>query len=139
MYGEDGRACWPAVVLNYTSKTQYLFRINKGCEDATDSKSVNDFYDPSARPVQFSNMIYIGDGDTDVPCMSILKRNGGHAVAVYRGGQKKARENISHLKDEGRVDIVAPADYSDGKPIDRFVKAVIGKVAAARALKEASR
>lgn len=130
MYSPNGEAIWPAVVLNYTSKTQYLFRINKGCEDITDDTKVNDYVKPQDRPIPFSHMIYIGDGSTDIPCMTIVKRAGGHSVAVYKAGKNGAKSKAEHLIADDRVNVVLPADYSKGKPIDDYVKAVIDKVAA---------
>lgn len=125
MYDEDGAAVWPAIVLNYTSKTQYMFRINKGCLDVTDTEGVNKHVEKSCRPMPFENMIYIGDGDTDVPCMAMLNKAGGHTLAVYKNGKK---ERASALNRDGRAHMVAPADYSEGKAIDKFIKAVIDKV-----------
>ena len=89
MYDKKGVAIWPAVMLNYTSKTQFLFRINKGCEDITDNASVNRYTPLRNRPTPFQNMIYIGDGDTDIPCMKMVNQNGGHSVAVYTPDEKK--------------------------------------------------
>ena len=95
MYNKRGEAIWPAVMLNYTSKTQFLFRINKGCEDITDNASVNKYTPPQNRPVPFQNMVYIGDGQTDIPCMKMVYQNSGHAVAVYNPKNKKLLpENI---------------------------------------------
>ena len=130
MYGPNGGAVWPAIVLNYTSKTQYLFRINKGCEDISDNTKINDYVPPQDRPIPFSNMIYIGDGSTDIPCMTIVKRDGGHSIAVYKTGTNGARNKASHLVSDNRVNVVLPADYSKDKPIDVYVKAVIDKIAA---------
>lgn len=132
LYDEDGAAVWPAMVLNYTSKTQYMFRINKGCLDVTDTEGVNKHIDKSCRPMPFENMIYIGDGDTDVPCMAMLNKAGGHTLAVYKNGKK---ERASALNRDGRAHMVAPADYSEGKTIDKFVKAVIDKVVTDNKLK----
>ena len=129
MYDANGVADWPAVVLNYTSKTQYLFRINKGCEDISDNKAINNYVEPQDRPMPFTNMIYIGDGDTDIPCMRIVKREGGHSIAVYKQNKQGAKEKAQHLIKDGRVNIVLPADYSENKQIDVYVKSVIDKVA----------
>lgn len=129
MYDSNGAADWPAVVLNYTSKTQYLFRINKGCEDISDNKAINNYVEPQDRPMPFTNMIYIGDGDTDIPCMRIVKREGGHSIAVYKQNQPGAKEKAKHLIKDGRVNVVLPADYSENKQIDVYVKSVIDKVA----------
>ena len=130
MYGPNGGAIWPAVVLNYTSKTQYLFRINKGCEDITDNTKINDYVSPQNRPIPFTNMIYIGDGSTDIPCMTIVKRDGGHSIAVYKMGKTGAKGKAEHLIKDNRVNVVLPADYSEGKQIDTYVKAVIDKITA---------
>ena len=130
MYDANGGAEWPAVVLNYTSKTQYLFRINKGCEDITDNTKINDYVNPEDRPIPFTNMIYIGDGMTDIPCMTIVKRAGGHSIAVYKTGKSGAKNKAEHLVTDDRVNIVLPADYSKDKGIDTYVKAVIDKIAA---------
>ncbi len=132
LYDDDGAAVWPAIVLNYTSKTQYMFRINKGCLDITDTEGVNRHIDKSCRPMPFENMVYIGDGSTDIPCMAMLNKAGGHTLAVYKNGRK---EHATALNRDGRAHMVAPADYSENKPIDRFIKAVIDKIAADSRLK----
>ena len=129
MYNEYGEADWPRRTVNYTDKTQYLFRINKGCLDPSDDK-VNAPMDLEDRPVPFEHMIYFGDGDTDVPCMAMVKREGGHSIAVFQPYKKKSKERANRLFDENRVNIFAQADYSAGKKIDRYVKAVINKIAA---------
>ena len=98
---------FPKRVITDTGKTQYLFRINKGVEDL--SQSINDHLDESLRPIPFSNMIYFGDGDTDVPSMAVTRKNGGHAIAVYPPG--KSRKKCFDLFKAGRVDFFAAADY----------------------------
>ena len=133
MYDPNGVACWPAVVLNYTSKTQFLFRINKGCEDISDNKMINEYKPLNERPMPFTNMIYIGDGDTDVPCMKMIKAQGGHSIAVYKPS-KGAKDRAQHLIRDDRVNVILPADYSEGKPIERFIKAIIDKIAADSAI-----
>lgn len=127
LYDEQGAAVWPAIALNYTSKTQYLFRINKGCLDETDTEGVNRHVDRSCRPIPFENMIYIGDGSTDIPCMAMLNKAGGHTLAVYKNGTK---EKATALNRDGRAHMTALADYSEGKAIDRYIKAVLDKIAA---------
>lgn len=136
MYNENGVADWPAVVLNYTSKTQYLFRINKGCEDISDDKKINTYIPLEKRAMPFENFIYIGDGDTDIPCMSIIKREGGHSIAVYKPNKSGAKEKARHLVADNRVNVVLSADYSKGKSIDKYVRAVIDKVVADTTLKD---
>ncbi len=127
LYDASGAAVWPAMVLNYTSKTQYLYRINKGCLDVTDIEGVNRRIEKECKPLPFENMIYIGDGNTDIPCMSMLNKAGGHTLAVYKEGQK---ERAFKLNRDGRAHMVALADYREGKKIDQFIKAVIDKIAA---------
>lgn len=139
MYDANGAAEWPAVVINYTTKTQYLFRLNKGCCDINDNKTINQYVEPSQRPLPFANMIYIGDGTTDIPCMRLVKREQGHSVAVYRPHQKGAKDKAQKLIKDGRVNLIAPADYSPNKEIDVFVKAVIDKIAADNHLSELMR
>lgn len=125
-YNHNKVAVWPAIALNYTTKTQFLFRINKGCLDISDDKSINEYKAPEDRAIPFTNMIYIGDGETDIPCMRIVKRDGGHSIAVY--SNKKAKSKLNNLIDEDRVNIVAPADYRENKIIDKYIKAMIDKI-----------
>ena len=128
IYNEYGEAEWPARIINYTDKTQYLFRINKGCLDPQDRR-VNAVMAHEDRPVAFNHMIYFGDGDTDVPSMAMLKGFGGYAVAVYQPHRSKSKARAKKLFDDGRVNVYAQADYSAGKKIDRYVKHVINKIA----------
>ncbi|MBP3265247.1 MAG: haloacid dehalogenase-like hydrolase, partial [Acidaminococcaceae bacterium] len=95
LYDENGVACWPKNVVNYTTKTQFLFRINKGVLDISNDDDLNRFTPEEDRPVPFRNMIYIGDGLTDVPCMKLVKVNGGCSIAVYqKGKQAKVKDLI---------------------------------------------
>ncbi len=121
-YDANGVADWPCVSVNYTTKTQFLFRINKGVLDFSDDVALNRFVPDDERPVPFRNMVYIGDGMTDVPCMKIVKANGGRSIAVYRKGQKK---KVEDLLVHNRVDFVSPADYSEGGDLDSLVKKII--------------
>lgn len=125
-YDHYGVAEWPALALNYTTKTQYLFRINKGSLNVYDHSRINEFVEKSKRPVPFENMIYIGDGETDIPCFRLVKDQGGHSIAVYRPKKKSIAEKL--IIDQ-RVNFIAPANYSDGGKIDRLVKAIIDKIA----------
>ena len=127
LYDENGAAVWPAMALNYTSKTQYIYRINKGCLDVTDIEGVNRHVSKECKPVPLTNILYIGDGNTDIPCMAMLNKAGGHTMAVYKEG---GRERAMKLNRDGRAHMVAQADYRAGKKIDIFVKAVIDKIAA---------
>jgi phosphoserine phosphatase len=105
---------YPKRVITDTAKTQYLFRINKGVEDL--GESINQHMPEAARPIPFANMIYFGDGDTDVPSMAVMRKNGGHAIAVYPPGKSKAK--CVELFKAGRIDFFAPADYRQG--VDLF-------------------
>jgi hypothetical protein len=130
MYNEYGEAFWPARVVDYTGKTQYLFRISKGCLDVSDNKKVNDPMPATERPIPFRRMIYLGDGDTDIPCMAMIKRFGGHCIAVYHPNKKGAELKAQKYYDDGRANIVAPADYRSRKKIDTYVKNIIDYFAA---------
>lgn len=134
MYNCYGEAIWPARSINFTEKTQYLFRINKGLENWDDN--VNAFVPIAERPVPFNKMIYIGDGETDIPCMSTLKENNGYSIAVYQPYCKKAKNMATKLLNEGRVNFVTFADYSAGKPLDRYIKRIIDKLYADEQLKK---
>ena len=104
---------YPKRVITDTGKTQYLFRINKGVEDL--GESINDHMPEKKRPIPFSNMIYFGDGDTDVPSMAVMRKNGGYAVAVHPSG--KNRTKCTDLFNAGRCDFFAPADYRRGSDL----------------------
>jgi len=119
-----GRPTFVNRVITDVSKTQYLFRINKGVEDL--SKQVNDHMPEGERPIPFSNMIYIGDGDTDVPSMAVTRKNGGHAFAVYSPGEKP--DKCEMLFKAGRVDAYFKADYSTNTRLEIFFKGVLKKM-----------
>lgn len=127
---EEGYAIWPGAGINYTTKTQYLFRINKGIDNHWDNEAINRFMPESERPVPFERMIFLGDGDTDIPTMKMLSHKGGHAVAVY--DPKKTERDISkvhRLISDGRVEFVAPADYRERSQLDIILKGIIGRIA----------
>ena len=128
LYNIDGIAYWPAVAVNYTNKTQFIFKINKGVESVFDTKDVNRFMEESKRPVPFSRMIYIGDGTTDIPCMKLVKNFGGHSIAVYNPEEEGQRSVLNELIRDNRVNHVCPADYSDSSEIDTVVKTIIDKI-----------
>lgn len=122
-YNHNGIADWPSLTVNYTNKTQFLFRINKGVLDIAEDEKLNEFVEDIDRRIPFRNMIYIGDGLTDVPCMKLVKTNGGQSIAVYT-----KRENVISLLTNRRVDFIAPADYSDGSPLDELIKKILQKI-----------
>lgn len=130
MYDYNGSIQWPKFAVNYTAKTQFLFRINKGVLtiDSKSADKLNRFTPENDRPVPFRNMIYIGDGLTDVPCMKLVKSNGGQSIAVY--DQEKGKEAAELLKKADRVNFVAPADYGPDSDIEVIVKAIIKKIQA---------
>lgn len=129
LYDIDGIAYWPAVAVNYTNKTQFIFKINKGVESVYDSKRVNTYIEEDKRPVPFKRMIYVGDGTTDIPCMRLVKNFGGHSIAVYNPDQKGARKEMGSLIRDNRVNYVCPADYTADSEIDTVVRAIIDKIA----------
>jgi len=126
LYNQKNEPVWPAMAVNYTSKTQFLFRINKGEMDISDNKLVNEYTLEDKRRVPFRNMIYIGDGLTDVPCMKLVKVNGGHSIAVHQDNKSVAE----HMLEQGRVDFIVPADYSKFSKIESLVFAILDKIAA---------
>ncbi len=130
MFDENGVAVWPAQAVNFTTKTQYLFRINKGAYDLSDDAEINRYVEMKDRPVPFENMVYIGDGSTDVPCFRLVKDQGGLSIAVYKPHTKGARDKAEGFRKDGRVHAVVPANYTEGGQIDRIVKAYITQVSA---------
>lgn len=128
LYDDEGVAYWPAVGVNYTNKTQFMYKINKGVDSVSDTKLVNQYLEEEKRPVQFKNMIFIGDGTTDIPCMRLVKSQGGHSIAVYNPDDIEAFNAMRQLINEGRATYVCPADYSEGGQIDKLVKTIIDKL-----------
>ena len=128
MFDDKGVAVWPAQAINYTNKTQFLFRIQKGLLDINDT-GVNDYIKPENQRVPFRNMIYIGDSDTDIPCMSLVNANGGHSIGVY-DPIKKDKDKVYKMMRHHRIRYYAPADYSNGSKLDTLVKQIIRKTAA---------
>lgn len=125
-YNEDGNAVWPRIAVNYTNKTQFLSRINKGVLDISDDASLNKKMLDNDRRISTSNMIYIGDGYTDVPCMKLTKDGGGISIAVYTDKTEKTAESL--LSDE-RINYMTLADYREGSEIDKIVKKTIEAMA----------
>ncbi len=128
LYDVDGVAYWPAVAVNYTNKTQFIFKINKGIESVFDSEMINRYIPEEERAVQFRHMIYVGDGTTDIPCMKLVKQQGGHSIAVYNP-EEGGRHTMEKLIRDNRVSYVCPADYSEGREMDTLVKTIIDKIA----------
>jgi hypothetical protein len=124
-YNVNGVADWPLLAVNYTAKTQFLFRINKGILDISNDDDLNRYIENDERRIPFRNMIYIGDGLTDVPCMKLVKVNGGCSIAVHK---KQQRRKVEDLLIHKRVDFITLADYSDGSDLEGIIKKVIDKI-----------
>ena len=127
-YDGEGRPVWPKLTVNFTAKTQFVYRINKGVLDVSDDKTLNDSMPDDSKRVPFTNMVYMGDGLSDVPCMTMMRAYGGQAIAVY---QESNRMGVEDLLAKGRVDFIFPADYSEGTALDQTVKNIIRKMAIA--------
>lgn len=126
-YDNCGVAQWPAQVINYTSKTQFLFRIEKGTLDVNDS-AVNDYFEPEDIRIPFRNMIYIGDSDTDIPCMKLVNSYSGHSIGVYNPETNDKRKVYKMMGDK-RIKYFAPADYTENSGLDKLVKSIIDQTA----------
>lgn len=126
LYDESGKAIWAKLAVNYTNKTQFVYRINKGVLDISNNTDVNASVPDNDRRVFFNNMIYIGDGLTDVPCMKLVRQSGGHSIALYQKGQK---EKVQPLLKHNRVDWIFDADYREGKALDNCMHDLINKLA----------
>ena len=131
-----GVAIWPAQVVNYTNKTQFLFRIEKGVLDIND-QGVNDYFSPEDIRVPFRNMVYIGDSDTDIPCMKLVNTYGGHSIGVYNPDTKDKKKVYKMIKDN-RIKYFASADYTDGSELDILVKSIIDRTSANEKLENIS-
>jgi phosphoserine phosphatase len=125
-YDHYGAAQYPKLVVTDTVKTQFLFRINKGREKL--SESINESMDEEVRPIPFSNIVYIGDGMTDVPCMTVAIKNGGYAIAVYKPKTHKGLDVCRKLFEAGRVNFIAPADYEQDKELEKYLKVIVESI-----------
>ena len=139
LYGENGEAIWPAVSINYTQKTQYIYRINKGVESETDDKNLNEHMDESQKKVPFNRMIYFGDGDTDVPSMKLVNMFGGNAIAVFDPSRPAKKATAQKLLRQGRVNFITPANYTKDSRTFRLVCAIIDKIKADNELRQFTR
>ena len=131
-YGEDGTAQWPARIVNYTTKTQYIFRINKQVLDENDDAGLNRFVEHNRRPIPFERMVYIADGITDIPCMRLVKEYGGKSIAVYNQKDATARQLI----EDGRVNFMSKADYSSGSDMEKLMQKILRHMSADAALED---
>ena len=130
IYNEAGEAVWPGIAVDYTNKTQFLFKINKGIFSARDSKMVNASTAENKKRVPFSHMIYFGDGETDVPSMKIVGMFGGNPIAVYNPDIPKKKAVAQKLKRQGRVNFITPAVYTRDSRTFSIVAAIIDKIKA---------
>jgi len=141
-YNASGVAVWPALAINYTNKTQYLFRINKGIDNSYDNHEINKYMPEKERYIPFEQMIYIGDGETDVPAMKMIKYQGGKAIAVYNPKKRATKKKPSpkqiceDLISQNRADYIAPANYSNGSELYKIIKLIIDKIYAETELKK---
>jgi 2-hydroxy-3-keto-5-methylthiopentenyl-1-phosphate phosphatase len=136
MYDANDTAVWPAVALDYTAKTQFLFRINKGINNNWDNSEINKYVDQAERPMPFSRMIYLGDGETDVPAMKMINFQGGTSIAVYdkgkraKGGRPSGKNICKELINQKRANFMAEANYSEGSDLYKIITHTIDKIAA---------
>ena len=133
LYDENGLASWPKLDVNYTSKTQFVYRINKGILDVAEDRALNASMPDDSKRVPFCNMIYLGDGLSDVPCMKMMQAYGGVSIAVWQG---RSRPDAEQLLRQGRVDFAFPADYREGGELDVTLREIIRKIAIADRLSE---
>lgn len=133
-YNDVGEAVWPAQVVNYTNKTQFLFIIEKGVLDVNDQE-VNSFFEPNQYRVPFRNMVYIGDSDTDIPCMKLVNINGGHSIGVYNSATKD-KSKVFRMLDENRIKYYAPANYEKGSILEQLVQKIIDRTISNEVLEE---
>ena len=132
-YDENGVPVWPKLAVNFTAKTQFIYRINKGVLNVSDDKALNDSMPDEHKRVSFVNMIYIGDGLSDVPCMKMMRSYGGQAIAVYQSANRGA---VEELLRKDRVDFIYPADYREGSQLETTVKNILRKMAVSQQLYE---
>ena len=135
-FNERGVAEWPAQAVNFTNKTQFLFRISKGVLDINDP-GVNEYFPADKIRVPFRNMVYIGDSNTDIPCMKLVNSYGGHSIGVYNPALNNKHEVYQMIR-ENRIRYFVPADYNPGTPMDQLLKAIIDKTAAYEKLENIS-
>ncbi|HCH49574.1 MAG TPA: phosphoserine phosphatase [Proteus sp.] len=128
-YSANGKtALWPVLAINYTTKTQFLFRINKGIGNAWDNEAVNEFIELEERDIPFERMIYFGDGDTDIPSMKMIRYQGGFSLAVFdidKWKEPKTQNKVQKLIAEERANYVLPADFSEKSQLDVTVKGLL--------------
>ena len=135
IYNEAGEAVWPGISVDYTAKTQFIFKISKGIFSAHDNKKVNESVAEDKKRIPYPQMIYFGDGETDIPSMKIVTMFGGHSIAVYDPVNTRKKAFADKLKRQGRVSFTAPADYRQDSRTFKVVCAIIDKIKADYELK----
>jgi len=133
LYDNEGCAIWPKMSVNYTTKIQFLTRINKGVLDISEDNLLNQKMLDEHRRISTKNMIYLGDGFTDIPSMRMTKENGGYAIAVYQNDDKEVAYN---LLNDNRINFYAKADYREGSEIDKLMKNILNEIAIKSELKD---
>ena len=128
IYNSEGEAEWPGVAVDYTAKTQFLFKINKGILSIRDNKKVNESQMEEKKRIPFPHMIYFGDGETDVPCMKIVKMFGGNSIAVYNPNIPRKKNTARRLLRQQRVNFITPADYTKESRTYEVVCSIIDKI-----------
>ena len=128
LYNDQGEAEWPGVAVDYTAKTQFLFKINKGILSVRDNKLVNESQAEDKKRIPWANMIYFGDGDTDVPCMKIVKMFGGNSIAVFNPSNEAKKATAERLLRQSRVNFISPTDYTEAGKTFAIVRAIIDKI-----------
>lgn len=139
LYNENGEAEWPGIAVDYTAKTQFIFKISKGIFSSRDTEQVNSSTTDAEKRIPIRNMIYMGDGETDVPCMKIINMFGGHSIAVYNQDSEKKSKVALKLKRQGRVNFIAPAVYTEDSRAFELVCAIIDKIKADSVLERLSK
>ncbi len=127
---------WPAIAINYTTKVQYLFRVNKGIKNVWDNDDVNKYMPEDKKRIPFRNIIYIGDGSTDIPAMKMVNYQGGTSIAVYAPNTKGAKDKVKELIQQKRASYIAEADYSESSTIDKIIKSKIDQISAFEAIEK---
>lgn len=135
MYDVNGIAIWPAQAINYTSKTQFIFRINKGALNIQDNRAINAYMKENERDIPFSRMIYMGDGETDIPAMRLVKDKGGYSIALYADTGDANAQNLSQkMVQDQRVNFTSVADYSKNKKLEHLISHILQKIATEKEL-----
>ena len=135
-YYEDGYAKWPARIINYTTKTQYIFRINKQVLDENEDDELNRYVAPEDRPIPFTKMVYIADGITDVPCMRLVKEYGGKSIAIFNEEAPHSKEVAKELIRDGRANYMVSANYEKDSDMEKLMQKILKHMQADSILEE---